>query len=173
VAAELSAARLGLNPWRRGFVLLPMPDNPILTETYGTVLADSAVPCVIVQFHGFANREQFKLVMDTGLAYYEAHSTAARPWGWVGDVRQMGAIPKEVQEWLTDDWNIRAFAAGIREISIVVAETVFGQVATQQYVQRTAQRADTYELESAYYDTLAHAKQGAAARLASLAGPGK
>jgi hypothetical protein len=82
----------------------------------------------------------------------------------VGDVRQMGAIPQAVQDWLTTDWNPRAFAAGIREISIVLAENVLGQMATQQYARKTVARQDQYEIEPAYYSSLAHAKQGAAAR---------
>ena len=145
-----------------------MSDQIIFTESYGSVLADESVPCVIVQFHGFANRDQFKHIMDSGLAHYLAHSTPGQPWGWVGDTRQMGAIPKEVQQWLTDDWNLRAYAAGIREISIVVSENVFGQLATQQYAHKTEVTTDKYELEPAYYDTLDSAKLGAAARCAAI-----
>lgn len=56
-----------------------MADQIILAEPYGSVLADAAVPCIVVQFHGFANRSQFKHIMETGLAYYQAHTSAARP----------------------------------------------------------------------------------------------
>ncbi|MGI4871678.1 MAG: hypothetical protein ACRYFX_10920 [Janthinobacterium lividum] len=143
-----------------------MTDYLVLAEAYGSVLADEQVPCVIVQFHGFANSEQFKHIMDTGLAYYQAHSQPARPWGWVGDTRTMSAIPKDVQTWLTTDWNLRAYAAGIREISIVVSQNVMGQMATQHYATKTAAEQVTYEIEPAYYDSLETAKQGAARRLA-------
>ena len=135
-------------------------EEVILSEPYGMVAVDTRVPCVIVRFLGFANRAEFMRVMDTGLAYYAAHSQPAQPWGWVGDVRQMGAIPQAVQQWLTDDWNPRAVAAGIREISIVLAETVFGQLATQQYVQQTTQQPQL-GLTTAYYPSLFAAKQGA------------
>ncbi len=148
-----------------------MPDQEILTEPYGSVLADAAVPCVIVQFRGFANPEEFKRIMDTGLTYHQAHSTAARPWGWVGDTREMAAIPQVVQQWLTEDWNRRAYAAGIREISVVVSQNVFGQLATDLYSQKTREQLDRYELVPAYYDSLAAAKQGAARRLAASQAP--
>ena len=138
-----------------------MPDEVVLAEPYGSVLADANVPCVTVQFHGFANRTEFQHIMETGLAYYEAHAHSERPWGWIGDVRRMGAIPQAVQDWLTTDWNLRAFAAGIREVSIVVAENVLGQMATQLYVQNTQDRQDQYEIHSAYYPSLEAAKQGA------------
>lgn len=138
-----------------------MPDEIILAESYGSVLADAQVPCVIVQFHGFANTAKFKHIMETGLAYYQAHSQALRPWGWVGDVRHMGAIPQAVQDWLAADWNLRAFGAGVREVSIVVSANVLGQLATQLYVKNTQARQDQYEISSAFYPSLKAAKQGA------------
>ncbi|HEX8326646.1 MAG TPA: hypothetical protein VF629_03835 [Hymenobacter sp.] len=140
-----------------------MPDDVVLAESYGSVLADAAVPCVIVQLHGFANRAAFTHLMETGLAYYEARATPERPWGWIGDVRRMGAIPQAVQEWLIADWNVRAFQAGVREVSIVVAENVLGQLATQQYVRNTTARRDQYEIVTANYPSLEAAKQGARA----------
>jgi hypothetical protein len=145
-----------------------MPDTLVLAESYGSVFADARVPCVIVQFHRFANAAEFKNIMETGLAYHLAHSSPQQPWGWIGDVRHMGAIPQAVQDWLTTDWNVRAFAAGIREISIVVAENVLGQMATQQYVQKTVAHQEQYEIEPAYYPSLAQAKEGAAVRCAAL-----
>ena len=122
-----------------------MPEERILTEPYATVLADPAVPCVIVQFLGFANSAEFRRVMETALAYFAAHTHPDRPWGWVGDVRQMSAIPQDVQDWLTTHWNQRAFAAGIREVSIVVAGSVLGNLATQQYVTNTQAHQDQYK----------------------------
>ena len=79
----------------------------------------------------------------------------------------MGAIPQAVQDWLTADWNLRAFAAGIREVSIVLSKNVLGQMATQQYVQNTAARQDQYEINSVYYPSLPAAKAGARAALLS------
>jgi hypothetical protein len=138
-----------------------MREEVILEEPYGSVLVDLSVPCVIVQFHGFANTQAFKHVMETGLAYYTQHSTPEKPWGWIGDVRQMSAIPKEVQEWLVTDWNLRAFRAGIREVSVVQAENVIGALATQEYIRNTAARRHQYEIYSVYYPSLMAAKQGA------------
>lgn len=149
-------------------IALPMPDKIVLTEPYGSILTDAAVPCVIVRFNGFANSTEFKHIMETGLVHHRAHSRPEQPWGWVGDVRHMGAIPQAVQEWLTADWNRRAFTAGIREVSIVVAENVLGQLATQQYVQRTMTQQEQYEIAPVYYPTVAQAKRGAAGRCAGL-----
>ena len=141
---------------------------PAQHVVYASALADVKAPCVMVQFHGFANREQFQHIMSSGLAHHQAHRQPGKPRGWVGATRQMGAMPKEVQQWLVEDWNLRAYAAGIRETSVVVCENVLGQMATQQHTQHTAEQQERYELEPAYYDSLETAKAGAARRCVAV-----
>ena len=136
-----------------------MSEQVILATSYGTALADPSVPCVITQWHGFANKTEFIALQGAALAYFEQHSTPGRPWGWVGDVRQMGAIPEEAQRWLQDDFNPRALAAGLRVVSVVLAESIFGRIATQRYEQQTATSAAA--LGVTYYASLAEAKAGA------------
>lgn len=136
-----------------------MKEQVILATTYGVALVDEAVPCVITQWHGFANKTEFIALQNAALIYYEQHSTPSKPWGWVGDVRQMGAIPEEAQRWLQDDFNPRAIAAGLRVVSVVVAESVFGKIATQRYAQETAAKAAV--LGVTYYASVEEAKVGA------------
>ena len=56
-----------------------MPDSDIFSEPYGRVFLDEAVPCVIIQWLGFANRIEFMALQDTALRYLEAHATLLRP----------------------------------------------------------------------------------------------
>jgi hypothetical protein len=136
-----------------------MSEHLILVTPYGTALANSAVHCVITQWHGFANKTEFIALQGAALAYFEQHSTLDRPWGWVGDVRHMGAIPEEAQRWLQDEFNPRALAAGLRMVSVVVAESIFGKIATQRYEQQTTTK--TAALGITYYASLEAAKAGA------------
>ncbi|RZK88001.1 MAG: hypothetical protein EOO62_38325 [Hymenobacter sp.] len=85
-----------------------MSEQIILTTPYGVALADASVPCVITQWHSFANKTEFIALQEAALVYYEQHSTLAEPWGWVGDVRHMGAIPAEAHRWLQDQFNPQA-----------------------------------------------------------------
>lgn len=136
-----------------------MSEQIILATPYGIALADASVPCVITQWHRFANKTEFIVLQEAALVYYEQHSTLAKPWGWVGDVRHMGAIPAEAQRWLQEDFNPRALKAGLRVVSVVVAETIFGQIATQRYAQQTV--TSTALLGVSYYSSLEEAKAGA------------
>lgn len=138
-----------------------MPNTEIFSEPYGRVFIDEAVPCVVIQWLGFANRTEFVALQDTALRYLEAHATPARPWGLVADVRRMGAIPAEVQVWLVKEFNPRAVAAGLREVSVVPAENVFGQLATQRYQRDSTATGVAEVLPTVLYPTLAAAATGA------------
>ena len=114
------------------------------------------MPCVITQWHSFANKTEFMALQGAALVYFEQHATPARPWGWIGDVRRMGAIPEEAQRWLQEEFNPRAIAAGLR---VVVAESIFGKIATQRYAEQTRTQAAT--LDVFYYTSLEEAEAGA------------
>ncbi|UOG77360.1 hypothetical protein MTX78_23315 (plasmid) [Hymenobacter tibetensis] len=136
-----------------------MSQQIIVDEPYALVWADEEVPCIIVQLYSFANRIQFKQLMNAGLAHFKAHSSVKQRWGWIADTRNMSAISKEVQQWLADDWNMQAYRAGLREVSIVTSHNILGQLATQQYAKQTVARPEKYVLEPVYYDSLEQAKQ--------------
>jgi hypothetical protein len=135
-----------------------MPDQVIFSEAYGTVLVDTSVPCIISQWHTFANKQEFRTLLETAMTYFDAHSSPTKPWGWIADSRHMGAIPAEVQQWLHTVFNQRITTAGLREMSVVVPETIFGKMAVQQYKQNIEQEDTFYELETRYYNSLESAK---------------
>ena len=137
-----------------------MSDQIIFSQPYGTVLVDASVPCIISQWHTFANKQEFRTLLETAMDYFDAHSTPATPWGWIADSRHMGAIPAEVQQWLHTAFNPRITKAGLREMSVVVPETIFGRLAVQQYQQNAEQDNTSYELATQYYDSLDNAKAG-------------
>ncbi|MFD1874734.1 hypothetical protein [Hymenobacter bucti] len=137
-----------------------MPDQVIFSEPYGAVLIDASVPCIISQWHTFANKQEFRTLLEAAMVYFDAHSSQAKPWGWIADSRHMGAIPAEVQQWLHAVFNQRIAKAGLREMSVVVPETIFGKMAVQQYKQNIEQKPTTYELQTRYYNSLESAKDG-------------
>ena len=142
-----------------------MTETEIFSEPYGRVLVDEGVPCVVIQWLGFANRTEFLALQETALRYIEEHATPARRWGMVADVRLMGAIPTEVQQWLVFEFNPRAYAAGLREVSVVPAENVFGQMATQRYIRNSDLEGSEAPLQTVLYPTVAAAREGARQRL--------
>ena len=144
-----------------------MTEKIIFSQPYGSVLVDEEVPCVISQWHGLAHTTDFRTLLEFALAYYTTRHRSAKPWGWIGDTRQMGAISADVHEWLTHDLNPRMYAAGLRQMSIVTSDNVFSRLASQQYVQGTRNQKDQYDLFTVHYPTLEAAKKGTRAALIS------
>ncbi|RFP66086.1 hypothetical protein D0N36_05015 [Hymenobacter lapidiphilus] len=135
-----------------------MPDSALITETYGSMLLAPEVPCLIVQWHTFANRQQFRSFMDRSLELYIQEGQRTRPLGLLGDTRQVGAVTPDGQNWLRTNWNPRAYAAGIRHMGFVASESIFGQISVQSYTDNT-EAANAYAINIAHYNTLPEAKQ--------------
>ena len=135
-----------------------MADTVLVAEPYGSMLLTLEVPCLVVQWHGFANRQQFRSLMDRGLALYITEASRTRPLGWLADTRLISAITPDNQQWLNTDWNPRAYATGIRHVSFVLAESVFGQMSVQSYTVNT-EVAAAYVIEPSHHRTLPEAKR--------------
>ena len=134
-----------------------MSDIVLHTEPYGRLLLAPEVPCVIISWNGFANSEQFRFLMDRGLELYQAEAKRTQPLGWLADTQNVQAVKPTDQDWMHTDWNVRAHRAGIRHVSFVVPETVFGQISVQSYSRNVASTND-YEIETYAHRTLKAAK---------------
>lgn len=130
-----------------------MSDVVLQAESYGSLLFAPDVPCVIVQWHAFANSQQFRHLMDESLAAFTEQAQQHWPLGWLMDARQMSAIVPADQIWLETDWNVRAYATGLRQIGLVSAENIFGRIATQVYIANTVAQAH-YTLDPVARPTL-------------------
>ena len=134
-----------------------MPDTVVHAEPYGRLLFSPKVPCFIICWQGFANSEQFRFLMNRGLELYIAEAARIQPLGWLADTRDVQAVKPADQEWMRTDWNVRAQRAGIRHVSFVVPETVFGQISVQSYTHNVAE-TNAYEIETVQHRTLQEAK---------------
>ncbi len=134
-----------------------MSDIVLHTEPYGRLLLAPEVPCIIISWNGFANSKQFRFLMDRGLELYQAEAERTQPLGWLADTHNVQAVKPTDQDWMRTDWNIRAHQAGIRHVSFVVPETVFGQISVQSYTHNVACTSN-YDIETVQSRTLKEAK---------------
>jgi hypothetical protein len=148
-----------------------MSHHILIAESYGSMLWAPEVPCLIVRFHGFVNLQQYQQLMNQGLDLYQRKAQNTRATGWIADTRQLSALPAATQEWLASSWNPRAYAAGLRCISFVRPETIFGQIAMQLYSANTEASA-AYSFDVRQHDSLSkalHAQRLALQALSSRA----
>lgn len=143
-----------------------MATSVLHTRPYGLVLAESSIPCIITQWRAFASAAEFITLQQVALRYFEAQSTPAQPWGWVGDVHRLEAIPVQAQDWLLAEFTPRAAAAGLRELSLVQSPTHLGAPATQHYTHGTSPAGAPYTLRTAHFHSLEAALAGTRRALA-------
>lgn len=134
-----------------------MADTVLYTQPYGAISLAPEVPCLIVTWYGFANSEQFRELMDQGLALYRAEAQRTQPLGWLADTRGHSAIRTADQEWLTTDWDLRAYLAGIRHVCFVVPDSVVGQITVNTYSSNAVDSAE-HPITTSQHRTLAEAK---------------
>jgi hypothetical protein len=135
-----------------------MPESLLHSEPYGAILLAPDVPGIVIQWHSFANSAQLRSLKDRGLDFYITEAERTQPLGWICDTRHFSAVRPDDQQWLANDWNPRAFDAGIRHIAFVTPENVFGQMTVDTYIANTSNNAG-YDIVPTQHKTLAAAKR--------------
>ncbi|GAA4363760.1 hypothetical protein GCM10023185_32750 [Hymenobacter saemangeumensis] len=135
-----------------------MPHSILHSEPYGAILLANDVPCIVVQWHGFANSQQLRSLKDRGLALYTEQTGRTQPLGWICDTRHFSAVKPDDQQWLATDWNLRAFRAGVRHLCFVRPESVFGQMSVDTYIANTNANS-AYSIVPAQHNSIAAAKR--------------
>lgn len=132
-------------------------DSLLFANEIGSLLLDATVPCLLVQWNGFANSRNFRDLMARGLALYQEHAPRFPALGWLSDTRLASAQLPADHAWLVSDWNPPMYAAGLRYTYFVEPESIFGQMNVQQYA-RNAVSCPDFRLESAFFATVEEAK---------------
>ncbi len=136
-----------------------MSDTTLVSESYGAILLAPEVPSTIIEWTGFANSEQLRYLMSEALRQYISETKRQDgPVGWIADLHGLGAVKSADQDWLHTDWNPRAYAAGVRYMAFVEAESVFGRISGKQYATNVMQ-SEQYTFHIRYLPTLAAAKE--------------
>ena len=93
---------------------------------------DPQVPCVVMEWRGYATTRQFRDANERVLAALVEHRTSKV----LCDVRQFKLIHGEDQDWLNNDWIPRAADAGMRTCALVTPVFYFNKVAVETVARR-------------------------------------
>lgn len=96
-------------------------DNPVCSVRF-----DSAVPCIAVQWKGYATSAQMRFVLENVIDLLREHDVCRI----LGDDTLLPVVHAEDQDWIVNDWFPRAAAAGWRVSANKVSESYFGHLAT-------------------------------------------
>jgi hypothetical protein len=95
-------------------------DNPICCVSF-----DANVPCLFVEWRGYATSTQLRFVHERILELLEEHRVAKI----LGDNSGLPTVHADDQKWIIENWMPRAKAAGLRVSAAKQPVSYFGRLA--------------------------------------------
>lgn len=118
---------------------------------YLTIRWNKELKCVVMRWKAFVSGEDFRAGLDSGLELVRhKHSTK-----WLADLRCLGIVSSEDQEWSNQDWLPRALAAGVKYMAVVMPYNV----GSRWSVDKSMQDAEDTPLVVRYFDNIERARR--------------
>lgn len=119
--------------------------------SYITIHWDEQLYCVIMEWKRFVEGPDFKKGLNTGLELVQEKGTHK----WLADLRRLGVVTQEDQEWSNTDWFPRAITAGLTHMAIVVPHNIIAKWS----VDRIMSKVEGTNLTTHYFDNVEQARE--------------
>jgi hypothetical protein len=126
-----------------------------LDVAYITIHWDEHLKCVIMEWKRFVEGNDFKKGLNTGLELVQKNSARK----WLADLRRLGVVTQEDQEWSNNDWFPRAISAGLTHMAIVVPHNIIAKWSVDRIMSKVAGT----NLTTHYFDNVEQARDWLAA----------
>jgi hypothetical protein len=122
-------------------------DSPHITIGF-----DSLAEAVVLQWKRLPiGSEDFRSALNAGLDLLVEQKSSH----WLADVRNMGFIQVEDQDWTNQDWFPRAASLGIRKMALILTQQSIAHASTN----RIMRRVNGIVIETAMFDNETDAKR--------------
>lgn len=122
-----------------------MINKPKFENEVARIFIDTKVKSVRVEWVTAPTSKEYREVLNKGLAFLKENKFIR----WIGDVRHLGAVAEEDQQWSNTIWFPEALEAGISRIGIIVSDDIFNQLSVEEIMSRV----DNAELSSHYFSS--------------------
>ncbi|GAB7017845.1 hypothetical protein [Halostagnicola bangensis] len=96
-----------------------------------TIEWESTIDAVVMDWHNFAKGDQYREGLEKGLELVEEK----RAENWLADLRDLGTVTQEDQEWTQEEWHPRAFETSLSTIAVIQPESVVANMSVENLVQ--------------------------------------
>lgn len=121
-----------------------------LDEPYLTIRWNTQIQSVVMEWKKFVKGDDFRAGLDKGLELVREK----RAKRWLADLRQIGVVAQEDQDWSNQDWFPRAVRAGLTHMAIVYPENIVARWS----VERIITRVEGTDLVIHYFDNVEKAR---------------
>ncbi len=119
----------------------------ILDKDYITIEQLKENNSIVLHWYENPTSEELKFALSTARDFVKANQVP----NWVANTAKLGAISEEDQQWVNQEWFPTLIKAGIKNMAIVVAENIFGQMSIEDIMGTLD--AET-GFESRYFNSL-------------------
>jgi hypothetical protein len=124
---------------------------PYYEEDHLTAQYDEELDAVVMKWHNFAEGEPFRDGLEAGLELIQKKDAE----NWLADLREMGTVADDDQEWSNHNWFPRAIETSLSNMAIVQPESVIANMSVENIMQEVGDG----ELTTHYFDSRPEAAQ--------------
>lgn len=95
-------------------------ERPYITITYF-----EEENLVYTEWHGFANSEEYREVLNTYTAIAQKYNVTK----WIGNTKHAKAIRPLDQEWTVKEWVLDFAKTNVRRMAVIVSDDIFNKMA--------------------------------------------
>lgn len=111
---------------------------------------DDSIKSVVMTWKKFARGDHFRNGLNEGVNLIKEKGGL----NWLADLRDLGTVTNEDQQWSNEDWYPRAIAAGIRYMAIIMPKSYVSTLS----VKNILTKVEDIEIETQYFDSVEEAK---------------
>ena len=121
-----------------------------LDERWLTIHWDESLQAVWMEWKSYCEGADFRSALDAGLTLIRQKRTSR----WLADLRLLGPVRQDDQQWANNDWFPRAVAGGVRFMALVSPRAAVARLSVKQIMSKV----DEVNLITAHFDDIEAAR---------------
>ncbi|SEW02458.1 hypothetical protein [Natrinema salifodinae] len=114
-------------------------DSDVLTVEW-----DPELEAVVMNWHDFAQSEVYRNGLNQGLKLVVEKEAS----NWLADLRDLGTVTQEDQQWTQDVWHPRAFETSLANMAIVQPKSVITNLSVDDLVQEVGSNVTSHMFDN-------------------------
>jgi hypothetical protein len=124
----------------------------IFERPYITINYFEEESLVYTEWHGFANSEEYREVLNT----YTEIAITYNVTKWIGNTKNAKAIRPKDQEWTVNEWVFDFAKSNVKRMAVIVSDDIFNKMAIENII---AKGNKIVKFDTKYFNNFAEAKK--------------
>lgn len=114
-------------------------ESPVITVEW-----DEELQAVTMNWNDFARSKQYREGLNQGLKLVREKNAR----NWLADLRDLGTVTQEDQQWTQEEWHPRAFETTLSSMAIVQPTSVITNLSVDDLVQEVGSNVTSHMFDN-------------------------